>query len=78
MTLKDHKGRENIVERFVNDLFAWVFHVIGWLLRMILLTVVFMLVIAGLVQCFSEETHASPGGSTQPRETSSCTLLRNC
>lgn len=77
MTLRDHKGRENIVERFVNDLFSWVLHFIGWLLRMLFVTILLVLITAGLAQCLSDKAQASPGQPTQPRETHSCTFSRN-
>lgn len=61
MTLRDDQGRENIVSRFVNDLFAWLAHLFRRLVETVLLALVLLLIALGLVRCFSEqaEAHAS-------------------
>lgn len=58
MTLRDDQGRENIVSRFVNDLFAWLAHVFCRLMEAIIIGLVLILVFVGLVRCFSEEAEA--------------------
>lgn len=58
MTLRDDQGRENIVSRFVNDLFAWLAHIFCRLIEAIIIGLVLILIFVGLVRCFSEETEA--------------------
>lgn len=78
MTLRDPEGRENIVERFVNDLFAWLFHLIGVLLQATIAAAALLLIIIGLTRCMSDEAHAGPQDTTTIQETLPCTCSRNC
>ncbi|MDZ7790342.1 MAG: hypothetical protein U5L08_07615 [Xanthomonadales bacterium] len=80
MTLRDDKGRENIVERFVHDLFAWLFHLIGQLLVSIITIVLLLFLIAGLTRCLSGEAEAAtPATDTrQQPETPSCIFSPDC
>lgn len=67
MTLRDDQGRENIISRFVNDLFAWLAHLFCRLVETVLLTLVLILIALGLVHCFSEQAEAyAPEPSTAP------------
>lgn len=78
MTLRDDQGRENIVSRFVNDLIAWLAHLIRRLVETVFLALALILIVIGLVRCLSEETeaHVSEPAIASPQGEAPCNHCR--